>query len=62
MVCFAERLSKLKKLAVLFAVIGVSVQVISIGKLPWIALVLAGTFGIYGMLRKQVAVDSLPGL
>ena len=32
------------------------------GQPPWIALALALTFGSYGLLRKQVAVDSIAGL
>jgi len=61
-VFLGERLKKLQKLAVLLALTGVLVQVISFGELPLIALALASSFGIYGLLRKQVAVDSLPGL
>ena len=57
-----ERLRTVQKIAVGLAGIGVSIIVISHGQLPWIALVLALTFGIYGLLRKQVAVDALPGL
>ncbi len=57
-----ERLHRAQQLAVALAAIGVAVLIISHGTVPWIALVLAGSFGIYGLLRKQVAVDSLPGL
>ena len=57
-----ERLRHLQKFAVGLALLGVSILVLSYGQVPWIALVLAGTFGIYGLLRKQVAVDSMPGL
>ncbi|WP_416306570.1 EamA family transporter RarD [Neptunicella sp. SCSIO 80796] len=57
-----ERLRRMQQVAVLIALVGVSYLVVSYGQLPWIALVLAGSFGIYGLLRKQVAVDSLPGL
>jgi chloramphenicol-sensitive protein RarD len=32
------------------------------GQLPWIALVLAGTFGAYGLLRKTAALAALEGL
>jgi chloramphenicol-sensitive protein RarD len=32
------------------------------GRLPWIALALAATFGVYGLLRKLMRVESLPGL
>ncbi|GAA0856402.1 EamA family transporter RarD [Aliiglaciecola litoralis] len=61
-VFLAERLRRLQKAAVGLAVFGVSVLVISYGEVPWIALALAVSFGLYGLLRKQVAVDSLPGL
>ncbi|WP_102794414.1 EamA family transporter RarD [Bowmanella denitrificans] len=57
-----ERLRKLQKYAVALALSGVAILVLSFGQVPWIALALAGSFGIYGLLRKQVAVDSLPGL
>ncbi|MEW9797937.1 EamA family transporter RarD [Alteromonas sp. CYL-A6] len=57
-----ERLRPLQRMAVGLAIIGVAVLVFSYGYLPWIALVLAGSFSVYGLLRKQVAVDSMPGL
>lgn len=57
-----ERLRKRQQVAVVLAFIGVAYLVISVGKLPWIALVLAGSFGVYGLLRKKVAVESIPGL
>ncbi|WP_018984435.1 EamA family transporter RarD [Salinimonas chungwhensis] len=57
-----EKLRPMQRVAVILAVVGVSVLVFAHGYLPWVALVLAGTFGVYGLLRKQVAVDSLPGL
>lgn len=59
---FQERLRPLQQAAVALAFIGVTILVISFGQIPWIALSLALTFGIYGLLRKKVAVDSLPGL
>ena len=36
--------------------------ILSYGQVPWIALALAISFAVYGLLRKKVAVDSLPGL
>lgn len=57
-----ERLRPMQVFAVALAFIGVAYLVFSHGHLPWIALVLAASFGIYGLLRKRVAVDSLPGL
>ncbi len=57
-----ERLRPLQRVAVILAIVGVAILVFSYGYLPWIALVLAGSFSVYGLLRKQVAVDSMPGL
>lgn len=37
-------------------------KVLSAGHVPWIALVIASTFGVYGMLRKRVDVAAAPGL
>lgn len=59
---FQERLRPLQKVAVALAFIGVTILIVSFGQVPWIALTLAVTFSIYGLLRKKVAVDSLPGL
>ena len=61
-VFLGERLRNLQRAAVVLAIVGVTFLVASYGQVPWIALVLAGTFGVYGLLRKQVEVDSLPGL
>ena len=58
----AERLRPMQKGAVVFAISGVAIAVAGLGYLPWIALVLAISFSLYGLLRKKVAVDSMPGL
>ena len=57
-----ERLSKWQWLAVAVAASGVAL--LSIGALTtlWISLTLACSFGLYGIVRKQVDVGSLPGL
>jgi chloramphenicol-sensitive protein RarD len=47
-----ERLSRVQALAVGVATIGVVVQTAVQGELPWVALVLAATFGLYGLVRK----------
>ncbi len=57
-----ERFRPLQITAVAVALIGVSYSIISYGKLPWIALTLAVSFSLYGLLRKKASVDSLPGL
>ena len=57
-----ERLRKWQIFAVVLAIIGVLIQLVYIGSLPVISLALAGTFGIYGLLRKKLSVDSFIGL
>lgn len=57
-----ERLRRLQQLAVVLALIGVANIIIAHGTLPWVALSLAGTFAIYGLMRKQIPVEPLPGL
>jgi len=57
-----ERLRKWQLFAVILAIVGVLIQLIAIGSLPMISLALAGTFGIYGLLRKKLQVDSFIGL
>jgi len=62
MVFLGEKLSRPAAAAVVLAVIGVSVQVVMVGQLPWIALALAFSFGLYGLLRKTAAVGAVVGL
>jgi len=57
-----ERLRKMQKFAVALALIGVLIQLVALGSLPVISLALAGTFGIYGLLRKKMHLDSFVGL
>ena len=58
----SERLSGLQNTALLLAAAGVAWITYSAGALPWIALSLAATFGLYGLLRKKAPLASLEGL
>lgn len=62
MVLLGERLRRLQWLAVVLAATGVAQQVWQFGSLPWVSLVLALTFGCYGLIRKKAPVAALPGL
>jgi chloramphenicol-sensitive protein RarD len=57
-----ERLSRLQSSAVLLAAAGVTVLTASGGEFPSLALVLAASFTIYGVIRSRVAVGGMPGL
>ena len=61
-VIFRERLNRAQWLAVSIAAIGVAYMTIEHGRLPWIALLLATSFGLYSVMRKIVDVPSVPGL
>jgi len=58
----SERLTRAQWTAVALAAAGVAYLTIVTGSPPWIALTLAFTFGIYGLIRKVAKVESLPGL
>lgn len=62
MLFLGERLSRLQLIAVLMAGAGVAVLLAGALDTLWISLTLALSFGAYGLLRKVVAVGSLPGL
>lgn len=62
MLLMGERLRRLQWIAVGLASIGVAQQVWQVGSLPWVSLVLALTFGFYGLIRKRAPVAALPGL
>jgi chloramphenicol-sensitive protein RarD len=58
----SERLRKRQGLAVALALSGVLIQLISFGSVPYIALSLAVSFAIYGLLHKKTTIESIPGL
>lgn len=61
-VVLKERLRGLQWLAVACAALGVTWLTIDAGTPPWIALGLACSFGLYGLLRKMISVDPVAGL
>jgi len=62
MVFLSEKLRKLQWVAILLAIVGILIQVISLGYLPWVALVLSCSFGFYGLMRKKLKLNPLVGL
>jgi chloramphenicol-sensitive protein RarD len=57
-----EKLKLLQWFAVFLATLGVSYSIFALGQVPAIALGLAFSFGIYGLLRKVIVVEPLLGL
>lgn len=57
-----EQLRALQWLAVAIAAIAVLYASVALGQVPWIALILAFSFGTYGLLKKLAGVDAVPSL
>jgi len=57
-----ERLRPMQLVSVALALAGVAILTLHIGSLPWIPFVVAGTFGMYGLLRKTMNAGPLVGL
>ena len=60
-VVLGERLRRLQWIAIALATIGVSLLTWRVGHVPWISLLLALTFGLYGLVRKTAKVEALVG-
>jgi chloramphenicol-sensitive protein RarD len=61
-VVLRERLTPAQWLAVGIAALGVIWLTVQVGRPPWIALALAVSFGLYGLVRKMAVVDAVAGL
>ncbi|MBX3480362.1 MAG: EamA family transporter RarD [Caulobacter sp.] len=59
---FKERMPLTGKIAIGLAAVGVAVQTVSLGHLPYVSLGLAVSFCAYGVVRKQVKADAQTGL
>ena len=59
LVVFRETLSKLQWMSVALAVIAVIVLTYGLGRTPWLAMIISFTFGIYGLLKRIIKVDSV---
>lgn len=57
-VCFHERLSKMKWFSIAIAAAGIGVMTWELGRLPLIAVGLASTFALYGAVKKKLNLDA----
>ncbi|MCX6447848.1 MAG: EamA family transporter RarD [Actinobacteria bacterium] len=57
-----EKMRPLQWAAVSIATIGVVVLTVDYGRLPWVALALALSWGTYGLVKKQLGLGALEGL
>lgn len=61
-VLLGERLTSLKRISIGFAGVAVVVLTVSYGRMPWIALLLAGSWSWYGLTKRRVPLDPIESL
>ncbi|MFU8893925.1 MAG: EamA family transporter RarD [Luteolibacter sp.] len=59
---FGERYNRTQYAAIALAMGGVAMQVPAVEGFPWVAVVLAVTFSLYGVVRKRASAGALTGL
>lgn len=62
MIFLKERLRPLQWVAIVITAIGIGLQLAFFGEVPWIALILAFSFGFYGLIRKHLGLPAIAGL
>ncbi|MGX6443048.1 EamA family transporter RarD [Neobacillus sp. K501] len=62
MIVLKEKLTIYQYISFGLAAIGVMIATVSYGQFPWVAIVLAVSFGFYGLAKKLINVDSAVGL
>lgn len=62
MIFLSERLRPLQWIAIGIAAIGILIQFAWFGRIPWLGLSLAFSFGFYGLIRKTLGLHSVGGL
>ncbi|MFO3719957.1 EamA family transporter RarD [Staphylococcus felis] len=62
MIFFKERFSRLEWCAIASAAIGVLYMTIKVGEVPFVSLILALTFGFYGLLKKLVPLSAISSI
>lgn len=61
-VVFGEKLDRARVVAILFAAAGVAYYFVATAAVPWVALTVGISFAGYGLLRKKMATNAVPGL
>lgn len=57
-----EKLGRVQIVALIMAISGVVFLTVAYGSFPWISLTLAGSFGVYGLVKKRLPVSGPAGL
>ncbi len=62
MMLLGERQNRWQSVAILIALVAIAIQTVGLGRVPFVALALAFSFGFYGFFRKTARVGSAGGL
>ncbi|MDE5424302.1 EamA family transporter RarD [Ancylomarina sp. DW003] len=62
MIVLKEKLDKLKLSALVIASLSVLYLTFDYGQFPWIAVVLAVSFSVYGLIKKTAGIEAMPAL
>lgn len=57
-----EKISSITKISFLLALIGIIFYIFSIQQLPWISLIIAITFSVYGYIKKKIPLPAMYSL
>ena len=57
-----EKLGRLELIAIAFATAGVIYLIVTSGQTPWVGLIVGVSFSAYGLTRKTMSIDAVPGL
>ncbi len=57
-----EHLTRWQAMAAILAALGVTILTVQYGQIPWVALILAFSFSLYGLAKKFASVGSVTGL
>lgn len=61
-VVLKEGLNRIQMIALVLAGAGIAWLAVPAGNVPWVAILLTASFGLYGLIRKLAPMDALPGL
>ena len=59
---FSESIKPIQYCAIAIAVLGIFVELVAVGRLPWVTLAVTGAFPVYFTLRRWAGVHPVPGL
>ncbi len=57
-----EKLSRPTKISICLVIAAIANEMYALGEIPFISLLLPGTFAIYGLLKKQIQIAAIDGL